>query len=292
MKLVGPSWPSDDSHLDETIRKLEFVEADLRQASRMAELVQDTDVIFNLAGRSGAVASNESPLDDLGNNCGAHLTLLEACRHHNPRVKIVFPSSRLVYSPEQHLPVPETATTNPVSLYGVHKLAVEKYHLLYAHLYGLNVVILRITNPFGPHQRAGQNRYGIINWFIQTALAGGTLPIYGDGRQLRDYIYIDDVVKAMMLAGLSETANNRVFNIGSGSGVRLIDAAQMIVRLANSGAVRHLEWPGAVKKAETGDFVADIGSITDALGWRPAASLEDGLVKIMTFYRKATNGSR
>jgi nucleoside-diphosphate-sugar epimerase len=269
---------------------MNFLNVDLRDAALVGEIVRNSELIFNLAARSGAIASNESPLDDLSCNCQSQLTLLEACRQNNPLAKIVFASSRLVYSPGQSLPVPETATTNPLSLYGVHKLAVEKYHLLYSHLYGLRVVILRITNPFGPYQRAGQNHYGIINWFIQLASSGATLSVYGDGKQLRDYIYIDNLVEAMMLSGISEKCDNRIFNVGSGEGIPFSETAELIVRLAKKGTVRYVDWPRSGSKTETGDFVADISLIKAITDWRPAVSFTDGLGRALAFY--AQRGTR
>ncbi len=285
VRLLDIQWPEHDSQLGSALKSMEFIKADLRDRPAIEAAVQNCDILFNLAGRSGAVASNTSPLDDLDINCRGQLTLLEACRAYNPILRVVFPSSRLVYAHGLPNPVTETAPTQPISIYGVHKLTIEKYHLLYAHLYQLPVVILRLTNPYGPHQRPEQQRYGIINWFIHLALQGQTLPVYGDGLQMRDYIHIDDVLRVFLWCGLDKRALNQVFNVSSGEAVRFVDMAKLIVRLVGTGEVEHRAWPVNAQQAETGDFVADIQRLKVELGWQPEISLEAGLRRVVDYYR-------
>jgi UDP-glucose 4-epimerase len=184
------------------------------------------------------------------------------------------------------MPVSESWLTGPLSLYGVHKLAGEHYHLLYEHLYGLRTAILRITNPYGPFQGPTENRYGIINWFIHLALTDQVLPIYGDGRQLRDYIHVDDVVEAFLVAGAPGAAAGMVFNVGSGIGISFGRMAEMVVEQAGSGRIEHRPWPDEARRVETGDFVADVSRIREALGWRPTIALADGLRGVVGQYRQ------
>lgn len=285
IRLLDIVWPEHSERLSPLLEQVEFIKADLRDEQSVEAAIDGCDWIFDLAGRSGAIASNSSPLDDLDVNCRGQLTLLETCRKHNPRVKIVFPSSRLVYAPAAQLPVAETAPTEPFSIYGIHKLTVEKYLRLYARLYGLRVTILRITNPYGPHQRPEQQRYGIINWFIHLAHSGQAIPIYGDGQQIRDYIHIDDVVQAFLRAGADECANGKVFNVGSGKPIRLVNMAQMIVDEAGCGKVEHIPWPAAAQQSESGDFVADTTLIRETLGWQPQIQLGEGIKQVLGYYR-------
>jgi UDP-glucose 4-epimerase len=241
--------------------------------------------VFNLAGRSGSISSNSSPFDDLDINARGQLTLLEAVRESAPDAKIVFASSRLVYAPGLQTPVGESAPTKPISIYGIHKLAGEHYHLLYERMYGIRTAVLRITNPYGPHQRPEQNRYGIINWFIQQALRGQELNVYGDGHQLRDYVHIEDVVRALMSAGERETADGTILNIGSGTPVSFRQMADLIVECAASGSVRSIDWPANAAKVETGDFYADIRLVERTLGWQPTVRLRDGISDTITRYK-------
>jgi len=183
-----------------TVGEVHF-QGDLRDRALVEKAVAGSSVIFNLAAHSGSVSSNTEPFEDLDVNLRGNLTLLEACRRLADPPAVVFASSRLVYRPATQMPVSESWLTGPLSLYGVHKLAGEHYHLLYEHLYGLRTVVLRITNPYGHVQGPAESRYGIINWFIHLALTDKVLPIYGEGQQLRDYVTVDDVVRSFLTAG-------------------------------------------------------------------------------------------
>ena len=261
-----------------------FFKGDIRDAAVVKQAVAGCELIFHLAGKSGPIASNTSPLDDLDVNCRGTLTLLEACRRLSPAPKIVFPSSRLVYSPDASCPVAETAPTVPLSVYGIHKLMAERYLLLYQRLYGLRVSILRITNPYGPLQQPEQNRYGIVNWLIHQAIRGRPLTIYGDGMQLRDYIHIDDLIQAMLVAGMRKEADGLVLNVGSGRGISFRDMAQLIVRNAGRGQLQHIEWPGLASQVETGDFIADASLIKAHLGWSACVPVEAGIADVISRY--------
>jgi UDP-glucose 4-epimerase len=260
---------------------------DIRDPDFVAAAVEGCAVVFNLAAHSGSISSNDEPFEDLDINLRGQLTLLEQCRLLDPLPRIVYASSRLVYQPTGDLPVCESALTGPLSLYGVHKLAGEHYHLLYRRLYGMPAVILRITNPYGAFQRGSQSRYGIINFFIHQAVHGLVLPIYGDGRQLRDYVHVDDVVRAFLAAGARDEADGKILNVGSGVGVSFQEMAEAIVRDAGSGEVKHQAWPPDAARVETGDFVADISRIGEVLGWRPAISFQEGLKAVVEHYRGA-----
>src|SRR2546425_5961198 len=265
---------------------VQHFQGDLRDRAVVEKAVEGSSVIFNLAGHSGSTSSNLEPFEDLDVNLRGQLTLLEACRHLADPPTVVFPSSRLVYRPTDQLPVPETALTGPLSLYGVHKLTGEHYHLLYGHHYGIPTAVLRITNPYGHFQRPTENRYGIINWFIHLAVSGQVLPVYGDGGQIRDYVHVDDVVRAFLLAGANPKANGAIFNVGSGSGVSFRQMAETVVREAGSGRIEYRPWPADAAMVETGDFVADVSRIASAVAWRPTTTLPAGLRGVVRQYRQ------
>ncbi|TMF24532.1 MAG: NAD-dependent epimerase/dehydratase family protein, partial [Chloroflexi bacterium] len=229
-------------------------------------------------------ASNASPLEDLDVNSRGLLTLLDTCRHLNPEVKIIFPSSRLVYAASPKQPTSESAPTAPLSVYGIHKWAAEQYLLLYRRLYGMRACILRITNPYGPFQRPEQNRYGVVNWFIHQAMHDQPLTVYGKGAQLRDYVHVDDVVDALLAAGSSPRAEGKIFNVGSGRGVSFLEMAELIVRTARRGSIRHIEWPADAAMVETGDFIAETSLIADELSWKARIPLEAGIKGVIERY--------
>ena len=261
------------------------VAGDLRDAAAMRDAVAGQAVIFNMSGRSGAVRSLEDPLTDLDVNCRGNLVLLEAIRAVSPEAKIVFPGSRLEYGRPASMPVAEDDPLDPLCVHAVHKIAVESYLAIYGRLYGLRSTVLRITNPFGPGQPASRQAYGVVNRLIHLALRDQPLPIYGDGRQLRDYIYIDDTVAALLAAGASEKTDGRVYNVGSGVGTALVDMARAIVELAGGGRLAFEPWPALAAQIETGDFVADITRLHSDAAWTPATPLADGLRRTIDAYR-------
>lgn len=263
----------------------QIVEADLRDADRMRLVVAGQAIVFNMSGRSGAVRSMEDPFTDLDVNCRGNLVLLESVRQASPRAKIVFPGSRLEYGRPASMPVGEDEALDPLCVHAVHKIAVEQYLAIYARLYGLRSTVVRITNPYGPGQPSGRSAYGIVNRLIQLALEDEPLPVFGDGRQQRDYIYIEDVVDALLGVGVEGATDGRAYNLGSGVGTSLIDMARAVIALAGSGRVAFTAWPRLAEQIETGDFVADVSRLAAEIGWRPGTPFEDGLRLTIDAYR-------
>ena len=266
-------------------RGVRIVEADVRDREAMRAAVAEPEMIFNLAGQSGAVRSVDDPLTDLDINCRGSLVLLEAVREMNRDAKIVFSSSRLAYGHVGEQPVREDRDVAPRCTHAIHKLAVEQYLRMYQQLFGLRYATARITNPYGPGQPGERTDYGVVNRMIHLALAGEAITVYGDGRQRRDYIYIDDVVEALLQLGERGAADGSTYNIGTGIGTPLVDMARGIMAMAGGGHLEHVPWPILAQQIETGDFVADITRIQTDLGWQPRVALEDGLRRTVAHYR-------
>jgi UDP-glucose 4-epimerase len=287
--IVTPSRQKHhDAVIDLEARGVRVIEGDVRDRSQMDASVAGQDVIFNLAGQSGAVRSMEEPWTDLDVNARGTLTLVEAVRRENPTARVVLAGSRLEYGRVGSDPVAETHGADPLCLHAVHKLVAEQYLRLYERLFGISYAVARITNPYGPGQPRSRTAYGVVNRLIHLALAGETLPIYGDGRQRRDYIYIDDVAHALLILGERQAkpgnANN-IYNVGTGIGTSIADMAKAIIAAAGAGRIEFVAWPPLAEQIETGDFVADISRIRADLGWRPAVSLDEGLRRTVAFYR-------
>ena len=266
-------------------RGAHIVEGDLRDRDAMARAVADQHIVFNLAGESGAVRSMEDPWTDLDVNCMGNLSLLEALRTVNREARLVFVGSRLQYGKQHEQPVGEDQEPEPLCLHAIHKLTVERYLRLYATLYGVQYTIARVTNPYGPGQPESRTAYGIVNRLIHLALAGKPLTVYGDGAQQRDYIYVDDLVSALVALAESPVSVGRAYNVGTGTGTRLIDMARTIIEIAGSGHVEHVDWPALAGQIETGDFIADTTRIERELGWRPTIGLRDGLERTVALSR-------
>jgi UDP-glucose 4-epimerase len=286
---VTVATPSRARHAESALaferRGVRMIEADVRDKEAMRDAVAEPEVIFNLAGQSGAVRSVDDPLTDLDVNCRGSLVLLEAVRQVNRDAKIVFTSSRLAYGQAGEQPAREDRDVDPRCPHAIHKLAVEQYLRMYEQLFGLRYAIARITNPYGPGQPGGRTDYGVVNRMIHLALAGDTITVYGDGRQRRDYIYIDDVVEALLRLGERGVADKVTYNVGTGLGTPLVNMARAIMAAAGGGRLEHVPWPMLAQQIETGDFVADISRIQTDLGWQPRVALEEGLRRTVAHYR-------
>ena len=259
--------------------------ADVRQQSTMNYLVQGNDVIFNLAGQVSHVDSIQDPYTDLEINCRSQLSILEACRHNNPGVKVVFAGTRQVYGRPATLPVTEQHLVKPTDVNGINKAAGEYYHLVYNDVFGVRACSLRLTNVYGPRQLMKHNRQGFIAWFIRLAIENAEIQIYGDGRQLRDFVFVDDAADAFLRAGASDASNGKVFNVGGMEPIAHRDLVELLISIAHSGRYRFVEWPPDRKSIDIGDFYADSSSITRTLGWQPLTPLSTGLARTLEFYR-------
>ncbi len=258
--------------------------ADIRDSEKVERVVRDQQIILNLAGKSGAADSNKTPLNDLDVNCRGHLTILEACRTFNPQVTIVFPSSRLVYGKPRYLPVDELHPLAPESIYAAHKLAVENYHLIYGRLHGLKATVLRISNPYGPFQAGEGRSYGIANAFIQSAVCGTPISLFGDGSQRRDYLYIDDLVHGLLCSASVEAARGNIYNIGDGKGTSLMELAELALQAAGRGSIVQVPWPEEYRAIETGDYLSDITRAKEELGWQPVTEMGEGIRRTVESY--------
>jgi UDP-glucose 4-epimerase len=260
--------------------------ADVRQQSSMNYLVRGRDVVFNLAGQVSHIDSMQDPYTDLEINCRAQLSLLEACRNNNPSTKVVYAGTRQVYGRPDALPVTEAHLVRPTDLNGVHKAAGEYYHLIYNDVYGVRACSLRLTNVYGPRQLISHNRQGFVGWFIRQAVEDREIRIYGDGSQIRDLVYVDDVVDAFLRAGASDACNGQALNLGGAEPIAHRDLAQLLIAVAGTGRFGFAEWPPDRKAIDIGSFYADSGRIARLLEWRPVTPLREGLAKTIEFYRQ------
>jgi len=259
--------------------------ADIRQQSTMNYLVRGRDVIFSLAGQVSHIDSMKDPYTDLEINCRSQLTVLEACRNHNPTVKVVFAGTRQVYGRPDSLPVDESHLVRPTDVNGINKAAGENYHLVYNNVFGVRGCSLRLTNVYGPRQLIKHNRQGFIGWFIRLAIEGQTIHIYGDGSQLRDFVYVDDAADAFLRAGADDACNGGVFNVSGDEPISHRDLTALLVGVAGSGRVDYVEWPAEQKAIDIGSFYADSTKFKTTTGWAPTVPLADGLRRTIEFYR-------
>ena len=257
---------------------------DVRDQFAMAYLVRDNDYLFNLAGQTSHIDSMSNPQTDLDINASAQLSILEACRTGNPKIKIVFASTRQLYGKPDYLPVDEKHPVRPVDVNGINKLAGEWYHLLYNNVYGIRACALRLTNTYGPGMRVKDARQTFLGIWIRLLIEGRPIKVFGDGLQLRDFNYVDDCVEAMLRAGASEAANGQVYNLGSTEVVSLKKLAEVMVNLGHGGSFELVPFPSDRKAIDIGDYYSDFSLITQELGWVPKIRLNQGLKQTLAYY--------
>lgn len=263
--------------------RLEVV--DLRDRVAIAALVRDAEFIFNLAGQVSHIDSMRSPADDAELNCVAHLTLLEACRDGNPEARLVYAGTRQAYGRPHHLPVDEDHPLRPTDVNGINKMAGEAYHLLYHRLYGLRTTSLRLTNTFGPGLLIRHPRQGFLSVFLRRVLDDATIRVFGDGRQLRDLNYVDDVVDAFLAVAANDATAGQAYNLGASPPLSLRQVAEQMVEIAGRGRVEVVPFPDELKRIDIGSYYGDYTRIHTAVGWEPRIPVAEGLRRTLAYYR-------
>ena len=257
---------------------------DVRDPFAMKYLVKEKDYLFNLAGQTSHLDSMSDPQTDLDINASAQLSILEACRQANPEIKIIFASTRQLYGKPDYLPVDEKHPIRPVDVNGINKLAGEWYHLLYNNVYGIRACALRLTNTYGPGMRVKDARQTFLGIWVRQILEGNPIKVFGNGQQLRDFNYVDDCVEALLLAASQETANGKIYNLGSSEVINLKDLANLLTRLDDSATYELVPFPPERKAIDIGDYYSDFSLIQQELGWTPKIDLIEGLKKTLSFY--------
>lgn len=258
--------------------------SDVRDRYSLRAHLEGQNFLFNLAGQTSHLDSMEDPFTDLDINCSAQLSILETCRQVNPRIRVVFASTRQIYGRPEKLPVDERHRLSPVDVNGINKLAGEFYHILYNDVYDLAASALRLTNTYGPRMRIKDARQTFVGVWIRRLLEGQPIEVWG-GAQRRDFTYVDDCVEALLLAAARPEARGKVFNLGGNEVVTLAELAKLLIELNGSGESVQKEFPADRKRIDIGDYYSDDSLIRTTLGWQPRVSLRDGLARTLEFFR-------
>ena len=265
--------------------KLTITIGDMREKTKIEKAILKKDYIFNLAGTLSHIDSMANPFIDLDINCRAQLCLLEACRKLNKQVKIVFAGTRNQYGKALYLPVDEKHIQEPTDINVINAIAAEKYHLLYNRIYGIKAVSVRMSNTYGPRHQMKHPRQGVLNWFIKVLKDGKTVELYGDGSQIRDVNYIDDVVNALLLCAKSEKSNGQAYNLG-GQAITLKEFVEKVIEILDRGRYKTVKFPKEREPIEVGNYVADIKKIKEELGWQPRVPIDEGIKRTIDFYKQ------
>lgn len=278
-----PEYGGNMANLEGLRHKISLNITDVRDPHAMRHLIQGQDFLFNLAGQTSHMDSMSDPFTDLEINARAQLSILEACRVHNPGVKIVFAGTRQIYGRPDYLPVDEKHPVRPVDINGIHKVAGEWYHLLYNNVYGLRSSVLRLTNTYGPCMRIKDARQTFVGIWIRLILEGKPFEVWG-GEQLRDFTYVDDCVDALILAAQNPKADGNAYNLGGDSVVSLRELAETLIAAHGDGTYVLREFPAERKKIDIGDYYSDDANIRKELGWKPNVPLAEGLQRTLAYF--------
>jgi UDP-glucose 4-epimerase len=279
-----PEYGGNLHNLCEIATQVHLNISDVRDVHSMKYLVQGKDILFNLAGQTSHMDSMHNPQTDLEINCMAQLSILEACKHNNPDIKVVFASTRQIYGKPDYLPVDENHPLRPVDVNGINKMAGEWYHILYNNVYGIRSCALRLTNTYGPRMRIKDARQTFVGIWVRLLLEGRSFEVW-EGHQLRDFNYVDDCVAALLLAAEKEEVNGQIFNLGDHSPVSLQELADLLIKLHGSGSYSVHSFPADRKKIDIGDYYSDFSKFESVTGWKPQVSLREGLGHTIEYYK-------
>jgi len=229
--------------------------------------------------------SLSNPLPDIEFNIKGTAILMEAVRRFNPRAKVVFTGTRGQYGPAARLPVDETAPANPKGIYELSNLTAEKIIQIYHEIHGIDAVLLRLTNIYGPRAQMRHSQYGVVNWFVRLALDDQVIPIFGTGTIQRDFLYVDDCVEAILRAAATPAANGEILNVGVDQPTTFLELARLLVEICGSGSWQFAPFTPERKAQEPGNFYSDITKIRRLVGWEPTTPLAEGLRRTVAYYR-------
>ena len=265
--------------------KLTITIGDMREKTKIEKAILKKDYVFNLAGTLSHIDSMANPFIDLDINCRAQLRLLETCRKFNKQVTIVFAGTRNQYGKALYLPVDEKHIQEPTDINGINSIAAEKYHLLYNRIYGIKAVSVRMTNTFGPRHQMKHSRQGVLNWFIKLLMDGEAIQLYGDGSQIRDVNYVDDVVVALIMCAQSKKNEGEIYNLG-GNPLSLKEFIERVIKNLGYGKYKLVPFPKDRMPIEIGNYVADITKISKEFDWKPKTNVDEGIKKTIEYYQK------
>ena len=281
---LDPLSGSNLYNLHTCLHHIDLKRMDLADIGQHPDLLREVEVIFNLSGSVSHRDSMTEPLRDLHMNTTAHLALLDVCARLPRPPIMVYASTRQVYGIPRQLPLEESHPIYPVDVNGINKHATEQFHRLYADVYGLPTVTLRLTNTYGPRQHITSSRQGVLGWFINRAMLGETIQLFGGGGQIRDFTFVDDATDALLKAAQHTSHRGQVYNV-SGGRASLHEVAQLLVQIVGRGRIETVEFPPELKKIDVGNCYASGEAMRVDLGWSPTTHLAEGLRRTISFYR-------
>lgn len=265
--------------------EFELVVGDLASHEIANHAVNDRDFIFSLAGQTAHLSSMKNPAKDLKNNVEAHLSLIKAWGETGTKPRVVFTSTRQVYGRPTSIPVTERHSVNPVDVNGINKVAAEMHYLLDTSHGNSSTTVMRLTNCFGPRMRVRDSQQTFLGGWVGNLLRNETVPIFGDGSQLRDFIFADDFVSAILAVAEAENTVGEILNVGGSRSFSLTEVAHILSSCSDQARFEYVPFPAGLKKIDIGSFATDSTKIFDLVGWQPSVEFETGIAETLRYFR-------
>ena len=280
-----PEYGGNKRNIENIKERVTVNISDVRDTHAINQLVKGQDYLFNLAGQTSHMDSMNDPITDLDINAKAQLSILEACRKYNPDIRIVFASTRQIYGKPSYLPVDEKHPLHPVDVNGINKIAGEQYHILYQEVYGTASSVLRLTNTYGPRMRIKDARQTFLGIWIRNLLEGKPIQVFGDGKQRRDYNYVEDVLDALLIAATEKNAIGKIYNLGAPDPLSLKGTAKIMCQSIEDSNYQMIPFPEDRKAIDVGDFICDYSAFRNQFGWEPKVNFEKGIQRSLEYFK-------
>lgn len=257
---------------------------DILEYTHLSEWVVDKDIIFNCAASTSHPFSMREPWIDMDVNVRGVINLLEVIRRFNSAAKFVQVGTSTQLGKLRDQPADELHPEFPMDIYSANKSVAEKYVLIYSGAYQLRVSVIRLSNVFGPRATVYSPDFTVNNYFIGLALQGKDISVYGDGKQKRNVIFVDDAVSALISVALSDKANGEVFFAVGDKHYSITEIAEETMRCMGTGKVRFVDWPEHRRSIDSGDVIISNRKIKELLKWSPKYDLQSGLLRTKEYY--------
>jgi UDP-glucose 4-epimerase len=263
---------------------VQFLFCDILNFDSLVQAIVKKDIIFNCAASTSHPFSMKEPWIDLDVNSRGVINILEGINRFNRDAKFVHIGTSTQLGPLQYQPADEKHPEFPTDIYSANKSVSEKYTNIYAKTHNLNATVIRFSNVFGPRASIHSPEFTFNNYFIGLALQGKDITVFGEGRQLRNVIYVDDAVEALIISSLSVKMNKEVFFVVGDEHYSVAQIAEETVKHIGKGKVKYVEWPKERESIEIGDAIISNKKIKETINWRPKISLKDGLIKTKEYF--------